>query len=71
MLYVLVVFFTKYISTLYIGMNKVLQHHGHRLTLNFHFQCKFSSLTAEWYLWAKCMCTENMVKIASLSREII
>ena len=42
---------TKYGSTLYIGMDEVFQHHAHtfeKSNLNFHFQCEFSSVTAEW-----------------------
>ena len=42
---------TKYGSTLYIGMDKVFQHHAHtfeKSNLNFHFQCEFSSVAAEW-----------------------
>ena len=41
---------TKYGSTLYIGMDKVFQHHAHtfeKSNLNFHFQCEFSSVVAE------------------------
>ena len=43
-------FITKYGSTLYIGMDKVFQHHAHtfeKSNLNFHFQCEFSSVAAE------------------------
>ena len=42
---------TKYGSTLYIGMDEVFQHHTHtfeKSDLNFHFQCEFSSVAAEW-----------------------
>ena len=42
---------TKYGSTLYIGMDEVSQHHAHtfeKSNLNFHFQCEFSSVVAEW-----------------------
>ena len=42
---------TKYGSTLYIGMDEVFQHHAHtfeKSNLNFHFQCEFSSVAAEW-----------------------
>ena len=42
---------TKYGSTLYIGMDEVFQHHAHtfeKSDLNFHFQCEFSSVAAEW-----------------------
>ena len=42
---------TKYGSTLYIGMDEVFQHHAHtfeKSDLNFHFQCEFSSVVAEW-----------------------
>ena len=34
-----------------IGMDKVFQHHAHtfeKFDLNFHFQCEFSSVAAEW-----------------------
>ena len=44
-------YITKYGSTLYIGMDKVFQHHAHKFEksdLNFHFQCEFSSVVAEW-----------------------
>ena len=42
---------TKYGSTLYIGMDEAFQHHAHtfeKSDLNFHFQCEFSSVAAEW-----------------------
>ena len=42
---------TKYGSTLYIGMDEVFQHHAHtfeKSDLNFHFQCEFSFVAAEW-----------------------
>ena len=42
---------TKYGSTLYIGMDEVFQHHAYTVeksNLNFHFQCEFSSVVAEW-----------------------
>ena len=42
---------TKYGSTLYIGMDEVLQHHGHtfeKSNLNFWFQYEFSCVTTEW-----------------------
>ena len=42
---------TKYGSTLYVGMDEVVQHHAHTFEkshLNFHFQCEFSSVATEW-----------------------
>ena len=45
------IYITKYGSTLYIGMDEVFQHHAHtfeKSNLNFHFQCEFSSVAAEW-----------------------
>ena len=38
---------TKYVSTLYIGMDEVFQHHAQtfeKSDLNFHFQCEFTSV---------------------------
>ena len=47
--YILYNSITKYGST--IGMDEVFQHHANtfeKSNLNFHFQCEFSSVVAEW-----------------------
>ena len=40
-----------FLSQSTVGMDKVFQHHAHtfeKSNLNFHFQCEFSSVIAEW-----------------------
>ena len=43
--------FMEMIFSTCIGMDEVFQHHAHtfeKSDLNFHFQCEFNSVTAEW-----------------------